>query len=230
MHCCGRAASGDLVPTVDLLSVATIHGQIAPIVDRLLGAEGFVSVKPLQWVRSATAPIRRVFEYRQLKGGVVAPRWGYSLDFVPHLSGGKIRWHRTEKSAVLDAWVDGQGTALNLSYMYGIPGLLDGLVPRVESAVDACRSFWRPATTARQVFDQVADLRSSAAADIHTQLPIAAALCHALARREAEGRREMEHFIATRGPGEESIPELWEIFERAVMDGNSDPETGATTT
>ena len=217
------------MPTFELLNIATIHGQIAPVVDRLLGAEGFVSVKPLQWVRSATAPIRCVFGYWQLKGGVVAPRWGYSLDFVPHLSGGKIRWHRTEKSVVLDAWVDGQGTALNLYYMYGVLGLLDGMIPRVEAAVDACHSFWGQATTAREVFDQVTTLRSSAVADIHTQLPIAAALCHAFAGRETEGRREMEHFIATRAPREEAIPKLWEIFERAVADGYSGPRTGATT-
>ena len=31
-------------------------------------------------------------------------QWGWSLDFVPHVSGKKLAWHRTDKSARLDVW------------------------------------------------------------------------------------------------------------------------------
>ena len=109
----------------NLLSIATTHQHIAPVVEAQLSALGFALQKPLHWIRSADAPIRQMFRYGQLKGGALAPQWGFSLDFVPHLSGGKVKWHRTEKSALFDAFVDGQGSELSLSYMWGVAGLLE---------------------------------------------------------------------------------------------------------
>jgi hypothetical protein len=116
----------------ELLTIPIIHQNVGPVVESLLLPQGFVSLKPLQWVRSDDKPIRQVFEYRQLKGGALAPAWGYSLDFVPHFSGREMKWHRTERSVLLDAFVDGQRHRdLLLTYMYGIAGLLENLHPRV---------------------------------------------------------------------------------------------------
>ena len=87
-----------------------------------------------------------MFEYRQLKGGVAAPAWGFSLDFVPHLAGGKIKWHRTEKSALFDVFIDGQvHRNLIVYYMYGTQGLLDGLPSRVTEAVRMATAWWEGA-------------------------------------------------------------------------------------
>ena len=109
---------------LELLTIAEVHELVSGAVDAGLASRSFQSLKPLQWIDSSSTPIRRIFEYWQLKGGVVAPRWGYSFDFVPHLSGGKLKWHRTEKSALLDVFIDGQSSDLNLSYMWGEAGLL----------------------------------------------------------------------------------------------------------
>jgi hypothetical protein len=43
-----------------------------------------------------------VFEVSALKGAQHVPRWGISLDFVPHVSGESVRWHRTNRSAEID--------------------------------------------------------------------------------------------------------------------------------
>ena len=63
---------------------------------------GFEHVKPLKWVRSTKPAIRDVVELYSLKSASVAPRWGFSLDFVPHVAAGRVRWHRTVKSSMLD--------------------------------------------------------------------------------------------------------------------------------
>lgn len=34
------------------------------------------------------------------------PRWGTSLDFVPHVRGEAVRFHRTNKGAVIDVLFD----------------------------------------------------------------------------------------------------------------------------
>lgn len=41
-----------------------------------------------------------------MKGASYVPVWGISLDFVPHVSGKRIAWHRTEKSARMDLVYD----------------------------------------------------------------------------------------------------------------------------
>jgi hypothetical protein len=124
-NCVDNASMSDF----NLLTISAVQSHIGPVIATYLGANRFAEVKPLHWVDSKDAPVRRVFAYAQLKGGVIAPRWGYSFDFVPHLVAGKMQWHRTEKSAIFDAFIDGQSEELNLSYMWGEGGLLEGMTP-----------------------------------------------------------------------------------------------------
>ena len=92
-----------------------IDGWPAPIpidefnaaVARTLGAalieNGFEAVAPRRWVRSSRAPIRDLLEIQALKGVSYSPMWGFSLDFVPHVTtSGEVKWHRTAKSARFD--------------------------------------------------------------------------------------------------------------------------------
>jgi hypothetical protein len=68
---------------------------------------GFERVDRRRWVRSTRLPIRDVFEMGSLKSGTLTPIWGVSLDFVPHVSGGRdVRWHRTAKTARFDLRFD----------------------------------------------------------------------------------------------------------------------------
>ncbi|MBX3586659.1 MAG: hypothetical protein KF796_08435 [Ramlibacter sp.] len=206
----------------DLLTIPAIHQTIGPVIDSLLQPQGFVSFKPLQWVRSDNAPIRQLFEYRQLKGGALAPAWGYSLDFVPHFSGREMKWHRTEKSALLDAFVDGQcHRDLLLTCMYGVPGLLENLQHRVAAAVQMARQFWATGDTPHRVYSIVEALRSEPGSSYFVQLPIANAFCLALSGREAEGRAELEGIIQDRCRypstelSEKTIAKVWLAFRDA---------------
>ena len=94
---------------------AAIDGWPAPIpieefnqgIGRTLGSalsdHGFELVAPRRWVRSSRAPIRDILEVQALKGVSYCPKWGFSLDFVPHVTaGGDTKWHRTPKSARFD--------------------------------------------------------------------------------------------------------------------------------
>lgn len=202
-----------------LLSIAEIQSNIGEAVSAALGRPSFSLAKPLQWIDSSAAPVRRVFGYRQLKGGVVAPIWGYSFDFVPHLSAGKIKWHRTEKSAVLDAYIDGQSQDANLYCMWGVAGLQEGVSERINSAAKQAFEFWRSAATPAQIFEQVAALAEERGSRMQIQLPMAAAICHAFAGRETRGRKELESYIDRSSPREEAIPQLREIFENALRSG-----------
>jgi hypothetical protein len=68
-----------------------------------LSENGFEPVAPRRWVRSSRAPIRDLLKIQAGKGVSYSPMWGFSLDFVPHVTtGGDIKWHRTSKSARFD--------------------------------------------------------------------------------------------------------------------------------
>lgn len=202
-----------------LLTIAECHAHIAPLVDAALGPQGFVNVRPMRWVNSSAAPIRRIFEYWQLGSGL-SPRWGYSFDAVPHLAGGKPKWHRTEKSALLDAFVDGQGAEHNLSYIGGVDGLLTGMPEKVHAAIAQAQAFWQAAPTPARVFAQVIEMaEGSKQRPMQLPLHMAAAMCHAFAGREEQGRKELALFISRGKAKEEAVPKLSDIFEGWLRDG-----------
>jgi len=66
---------------------------------------GFEAVTPRKWIRTTKVPIRELLTVYSIRHSYVAC-WGVSLDYVPHVSGSTIRWHRTNKSALLDLTYD----------------------------------------------------------------------------------------------------------------------------
>ena len=84
--------------------------EMDDIFDETLGdaldEHGFEQVAPRKWVRSTKAPIRDLVHILAMKGASFVPCWGFSLDFVPHISGSSIRWHRTAKSSMFDLRYD----------------------------------------------------------------------------------------------------------------------------
>jgi hypothetical protein len=63
---------------------------------------GFTHVSDRKWIRRRTPDFADLFEIQALKGASYSPLWGFSLNFVPHLSGKNVRFHSTDKSALFD--------------------------------------------------------------------------------------------------------------------------------
>lgn len=125
------------------VTISRLHAMLHGEVERLLANKGFEAVNDLIWVRGDDAPIRQVFKFSKLKGGVFVPMWGVSLDFVPHLSGKKVAWHRSNKSAKLDLCFHPQGSALQMSYIEGPTPILQRRKYVVGQAVEEATKFWQ---------------------------------------------------------------------------------------
>jgi len=128
-----------------LVSIDEIHHRVAPLVERQLIPMGFELQKPLHWVRSDDAPIRQVFAFVQYKGGALAPFWGLSLDFVPHVSGAQVKWHRTVKSARFDLNRDARDRNMELSYIWGPEELARNAPVAISNALLEAEIFWKAA-------------------------------------------------------------------------------------
>jgi hypothetical protein len=94
-----------LADDYQLTSAADVDAIVTAIVEPLLTPAGFTRGARRKWVR-AHPPIRHLFELTTMKGAQFAPRWGLSLDFVPHPKGKTLAWHRTDKSASADLMYD----------------------------------------------------------------------------------------------------------------------------
>lgn len=129
----------------EIVRLDQIHEVVSPIVESLLHPLGFEPQGPLSWLRSTDIPIRQIFRLVQWKGGALAPSWGLSLDFVPHLSGSDFKWHRTLKSARPDLTFDVRDPAFDISYIYGLEALAECAPDIVRVAISKAESFWNRA-------------------------------------------------------------------------------------
>jgi len=137
--------------TFEMLRIEHIHDIVLPSVETCLKPLGFETQGPLRWIRSTDAPIRQCFRLEQWKGGILSPTWGLSLDFVPHLSGNQIKWHRAPKSALPDLTFDPRDRSMEVSYMRGIDEVAQ-LVPSVmQEAVIQAGHFWESACSIDQL-------------------------------------------------------------------------------
>jgi hypothetical protein len=85
------------------IPIEVFNQAIARTLGVALSEKGFETVAPRRWVRSTRTPIRDLLEIQAGKGVGYSPMWGFSLDFVPHVTtSGEIKWHRTAKSARFD--------------------------------------------------------------------------------------------------------------------------------
>jgi hypothetical protein len=62
-----------------------------------LAHEGFSRVADRKWLRRRSSDIADLFEIQAMKGASYSPLWGFSLSYVPHISGSSLRFHRADK-------------------------------------------------------------------------------------------------------------------------------------
>jgi hypothetical protein len=200
-------------PRYELLSAAERDAIVAPYLRRHLQPLGLTEVSPRAWIDGSSPPVKRMFELMLLKGAGMRIRWGFSLDFVPHISGGRVQWHRTEKKAVLDIIVDPKEEALpQLSFLHGAARLREDLNHLVPTAVKKAKQTWRRGETGRGLLDLVLEIRerqtNAWAFNTYTQLPRACAFLYARLGDLGSAQQELDHYVSRLKLDDETVTKL----------------------
>jgi len=209
----------------EIVTLSKIHDIFDPLVMSQLGEREFQAVTRATWLRSADAPIRQIFSIVQWKGGKIAPVWGLSLDFVPHLSGKNIRWHRTPKSAMFDLRIDSRDRDLDISYMKGPDEIIRRAPSVASNALAKAISFWDKHASLEALPSAVKHMREHLSSGglgfyNYTQAPIAAAFIFAKNGMETEGMVELNRFLEGRDVDAETNEKLSRLFNDATADND----------
>jgi hypothetical protein len=86
----------------------TLNRILQETISTPLEKKNFKWDKNSLWFTDNKNSIRQVLKYVKLKGEQGTFSWGVCLDFVPTISGNKIKYHRTDKSVTLHLfeWTD----------------------------------------------------------------------------------------------------------------------------
>ena len=137
---------------------------------------GLIPIAPRHWVDGSAQPVRRMFEMSLLKGAGIVAQWGFSLDFVPHISGRGLRWHRSDRTAKLDVIVDPK-RACQTSFIHGAKWLHHDLKGLVPDAIARATETWRRGETFEGMLDILREIREQKTnrfgVSNYTQLPLA---------------------------------------------------------
>jgi hypothetical protein len=142
----------------DLLGAAERDAIVASHLNPRLQALGFVQIASRRWVDGSTAPVRHVFEMQLLKGAAMKALWGFSLDFVPHLSGERVCWHRSNRTAMFDLYLELEDR-ICASFGHGAAWLHHDLERLVPAALEGAQETWRRGSSLVGVLDILREIR-----------------------------------------------------------------------
>lgn len=189
---------------VHLLGAGERDAIVATHLRAALPPLGLTEVNARKWVDGAQPPVRRVFELQLLKSAMKAC-WGFSLDFVPHLSGGHVRWHRSDKTALLDVIVDPRDLE-QPSFLWGAAHLEEGLQRLLPEAVARAQETWRRGSSFEGLIELIREIRDQHtncfAYRNYTQLPLAYAMLCAKTGDLATAEQELAAYAEGMEAGE----------------------------
>ena len=180
-----------------LLSATERDAIVARHLRDFLPSLGLTERAIRSWIDGSHFPVRRLFEIQLLKGASMKANWGFSLDFVPHISGGRVRWHRTDKTAMLDVVLDPKDLHTP-SYIHGPARLEEGLQRLLPEATARARESWRRGATFHGMLELIRDIQ-----DKHTnyfsyqnyiQLPLAYAFLLAKTGDSEAAKTELDKY------------------------------------
>jgi hypothetical protein len=184
-----------------LLSAAERDAIVAEHLREHLMPLGLAHAAPRIWIDASLAPAKRMFELVVLKGAALRARWGFSLDFVPHISGEGLRWHRSAKMARLDIIVEpGKDPLLEPTFIRGAKRLRDDLRQLLPAAAAKAAQTWQRGATEHGLLDLVQEIRERETNclpfDTYTQLPLAYALLFARLGDLASAEQELDRYAS----------------------------------
>ena len=185
----------DLPRQVNLLSANERDKIVARHLRSHLEPLGFVEVAPRRWVNGSVPPARQLFQMSLFRGASMRPSWGFSLDFVPHLSGHRICWHRTDRTAKLDVFVDPPDGG-EACFLWGAEWLDRDLKQLLPAAIERARDTWRRGETWPGKLDIVREIRERKTnrlwLDYYSQLSLAFIFLSAKTGDLAEAQAELD--------------------------------------
>jgi hypothetical protein len=181
----------------DEMSNERIHSIISPIVECTFRENGWKAIRPLFWVRSTDAPIRQLFWFTKWKGAAIAPGWGLSLDFVPHVSARKIAWHRTPKSACSDIGVEADEIPevrdqTSMYYTAGPVHIANHAEGVVSAVAPIAEQFWDSFRTTDRLLEAVEYSKALSRGGMRAQLNLAEAFINGHFGDPEKGRISLE--------------------------------------
>lgn len=185
----------------DLLTAAERDASVTSHLQQYLPQLGLSAIHPRTWADAARSPARRVFELMLLKGAQMRARWGFSLDFVPHISGGRTRWHRSARAPLLDVIIEPRkGILPQPTYIHGARRLHDDLKMLLPAAVERAQETWRRGETEQGMLDLVREIREDHTNyfpfEMYVQLPLAYSFLSARLGDLISAEKELDHYLS----------------------------------
>ena|ERR1700722_1870357 len=184
---------------IQLIPAADLNDVVQKVFGTALAKRGFEQIDPRRWVRSKKPLIREVVLLCTMKGLSLSPIWGFSLDFVPHVSAGRIRWHRTSKSASMDLSYDPfdyEGKPLTISRFQSADAVREGAKVVLEDVLWRSGEFFESVRTIPDLVDAFEAKRNRPAVrfgfENYVQHPMAYAFVLAKLGRERAARKWLE--------------------------------------
>jgi hypothetical protein len=179
------------------MSSKRIHEIVDPIFQTTYAGGEFVAARPLFWIRSNNAPIRQIFYFEKWKGSAIAPGWGLSLDFVPHVAGRKLAWHRTMKSARADVSVEADEIEKSkgqhdMYYSAGPAHIADNAQRIIANVLPVANQFWQSFNETDKLLDGIHYSRNLPRGGMRAQLNLAEAFINARYGDIEAGRRLLD--------------------------------------
>ncbi len=183
---------------IELLSASDRDVLCTELLRERLGPLGLSEIAPRRWIDGSNPLGRRLFELQLLKGASLKACWGFSLDFVPHLSGGVFRWHRSDKAAKLDVIVDPKALP-QPCFLYGTRRFRAELASLLTEAVPAAQRDWERGATFAGMLDVIREIRERDTNCFgyrnYTQLPLAFIFIAAKLGDTGLAERESEEYL-----------------------------------
>ena len=137
--------------------------------------------------------------------------WGFSLDFIPHISGGSVRWHRSDKTAMLDIIIDNKNL-MQASFYSGVPRLEEDLQGLLPQAVALANGTWRRGATYHGMLDIIRDIRDTHSNCFgyynYTQLPLAYAFLSAKTGDLLTAEAELDQYVIRNRLDDDEVAKL----------------------
>lgn len=140
---------------VDEMTMVRLHAVLAPVVEANATLQAFETVSELMWVDNSRPPVRPVLAFEKMKGGVLWPVYGLSIDFVPVVAGKRAVMGKGPKSAKFDIRIDPRDHLFDISFMWGPTAALADMQQTLPVVLERALPFWAKHLTVSSLADAV---------------------------------------------------------------------------